>query len=292
MRLRATPHMRMLGLIILLMAIAAINYQSNAAWALVMALVAVLGVSVLHTRRNLALVRVVSCRCPPVFAQEEAQALVMLTAAGLAAADITVAIPQLGPATGSCAEVPAEGVEAVTCRVPGRGRGVTRVSRVRITTTYPFGLLSASWEQSVEADCVVYPAALGPQLLAAQVVSQLAVGMQSTTLTPQAGTDDFSGHRRFSAGDPRTLIDWKAHARGGQLLIKRFTGAATNVVWCEWQAAQGGREARLSQLAAWLVAAQRGGWRFGLRLPGREVPPDQGLFHLHACLLLLAEEPG
>ena len=327
-RLRTTAHMRMLALIVLLMAIAAINYQSNAAWALVMGLISVLGISILHTRRNLLLLRVVSCRCPPVFAQEEAEAVVTLSATGMAAADITVTIlqpnvgssaapsaaadrapdgapttapkrvPTTGTSTGisstsgSVAQVSCEQPQEVRCRMPGRRRGVNRRGRVRLSTTYPLGLFVASWEQDVELVRVVYPAALGSMPLNAEAVSQSAAGASSSATAVQSGTDDFSGHRRFSEGDPLTLIDWKAHARGGPLLIKRFTGAASSVVWCEWQATHGAREERLSQLAAWLVEAEHRGLRFGLRLPGREVAPDLGAAHLHACLLLLAEEPG
>jgi len=323
-RLRTTPHMRMLALIILLMAIAAINYQSNAAWALVMGLISVLGVSILHTRRNVLLVRVVSCRCPPVFAQEEAEAVVTLSASGMPAADIMVTILRpggpatgaapaagtaeaashdssaaspgitrsLGGASGTTAHVATDQPQEVLCRLPGRNRGVTHRGRVRLSTTYPFGLFSAAWEQDVELLSVVYPAAIGAMPLSPESVSQSTAGASTTATTAQAGTDDFSGHRRFSDGDPRTLIDWKAHARGGPLLLKRFTGAATSVVWCDWQATRGPREERLSQLCAWLVEAEHRGLRFGLRLPGREVAPDQGAAHLHDCLQLLAEEPA
>jgi len=294
-RLRSTRHIRMLGVIMILMAIAAINYQSNAAWALVMGLIAVLGVSILHTRRNLLLVQVLACRCAPVFAQEPAEMVVELTATGMPAADITVTLLAPGGATGAtghAAQVASEHPEEVACRIPGRARGVTRSVRVRLGTTYPLGLFTASWEMDLPLLSVVYPAVRGSQVINAEAVSQLNAGTSSSATTDQAGTDDFSGHRRFSEGDPRTLIDWKAHARGGPLLIKRFTGAATSVVWCEWEATHGPREERLSQLAAWLVAAEDQGLRYGLRLPGREVAPDQGAAHRHACLLLLAEEPA
>ncbi len=47
-------------------------------------------------------------------------------------------------------------------------------------------------------------------------------------------------------------------------------------------------EARLSQLAAWVVEAERSGLPYGLRLPGMEIPPACGAAHRHACLKALA----
>jgi uncharacterized protein (DUF58 family) len=37
-----------------------------------------------------------------------------------------------------------------------------------------------------------------------------------------------------------------------------------------------------------VLAAERGGLRYGLRLPGAEIAPDQGAAHRAACLQALA----
>ena len=47
-------------------------------------------------------------------------------------------------------------------------------------------------------------------------------------------------------------------------------------------------EARLSRLAAWVLMADRLGLDYGLRLPGREIAPDQGPTHQRRCLEALA----
>jgi uncharacterized protein (DUF58 family) len=49
-----------------------------------------------------------------------------------------------------------------------------------------------------------------------------------------------------------------------------------------------GLEARLSRLAGWVIAAERGGAHYGLRLPGREIAPGRGDAHRAACLEALA----
>ena len=47
-------------------------------------------------------------------------------------------------------------------------------------------------------------------------------------------------------------------------------------------------EARLSQLARWVVDAEAHGERYGLTLPGMQLGPDRGPEHRHRCLAALA----
>jgi uncharacterized protein (DUF58 family) len=49
-----------------------------------------------------------------------------------------------------------------------------------------------------------------------------------------------------------------------------------------------GLEAGLSRLAGWVLAAERGGVHYGLRLPGAEIAPGRGDAHRRACLEALA----
>ena len=47
-------------------------------------------------------------------------------------------------------------------------------------------------------------------------------------------------------------------------------------------------EARLEQLARWVVDAEERGDRYGLELPGVHIAPDRGAEHRHRCLAALA----
>jgi hypothetical protein len=44
----------------------------------------------------------------------------------------------------------------------------------------------------------------------------------------------------------------------------------------------------LSRLTAWLLAAERLGLAYGLRLPGQQLAPDRGELHLRSALQRLA----
>jgi len=47
-------------------------------------------------------------------------------------------------------------------------------------------------------------------------------------------------------------------------------------------------EGRLSQLALWVIQAERARRPYGLRLPGAEIPPAVGQSHFHQCLRTLS----
>ena len=84
-------------------------------------------------------------------------------------------------------------------------------------------------------------------------------------------------------------MDWKAYARGAPLLIKEYAAAGSDL--CLFDFAQlrlPDTEARLSQLARWVVEAEAGGERYGLSLPDTAIEPNRGPEHRHQCLAALA----
>jgi uncharacterized protein (DUF58 family) len=284
-RLRLSRHARMVALMLFLMGVAAVNYQSNAAWGLVMALASALALSALHARRNLAQVTAAVGQPAPVFAGEEPSVSVTLAAGAIDAFDIAVSLPELR-GTSARTSVAAGSGAALALVLPPRERGPWRATRLRISTGFPLGLIEAWREIPIVIEGVVYPRPLGDGAAPAAGEDDPSVSGGS-----QAGTEDFIGHRRYREGEPQRHVDWKAHARGMPLLVKRFAGTGGGVLWCSWGDAAGGTEARLSQLARWVVEAHRGGAAFGLRLPEGSREPDRGPAHYHACLRALALHP-
>ena len=61
-----------------------------------------------------------------------------------------------------------------------------------------------------------------------------------------------------------------------------------DALWLRWDQAQGETEERLSQLAAWIVLAQRDGLDYGLQVGRMQFPPQHGVEHQAACLSALA----
>jgi uncharacterized protein (DUF58 family) len=90
-------------------------------------------------------------------------------------------------------------------------------------------------------------------------------------------------------GESQRHIDWKAVARGQALMTKQFTAESDGLLYLDFAAVRlDDLEARLSQLALWVIEAERARRPYGLRLPLVEIPPSLGEPHLHRCLRALA----
>ena len=74
------------------------------------------------------------------------------------------------------------------------------------------------------------------------------------------------------------------------MLTKQFSGDAAAEMWLDWRRLPAGLglEQRLSRLAGWVLAAERAGAHYGLRLPGVEIALGHGDAHRAACLQALA----
>jgi uncharacterized protein (DUF58 family) len=163
--------------------------------------------------------------------------------------------------------------------VPAPRRGVHLAGPLTLASSYPFGL----WRRRVALpamEALVYPAPAGeaPLPLAAPVPAHR-----------QFAADNFQGVRRYAPGDPTRRINWRVYGRSGQLVVNQFDGAqGGEALWLRWEQTQGDAEARLSQLSAWILAAQRDGLEYGLRLGHLRFAPRRGADHQAACLSALA----
>ena len=89
--------------------------------------------------------------------------------------------------------------------------------------------------------------------------------------------DDFAGVRAYVPGESLRHVDWKAFARGRPLSVKQFTGGGGYELWLD--AAEMGRlplEARLSQLALWVVNAEKEEIPYALKLGRTTLPLGLG----------------
>jgi uncharacterized protein (DUF58 family) len=158
------------------------------------------------------------------------------------------------------------------------------LDRFEIATRFPYGLFRAWVVLHPGRRCLVYPrpADTAPP-------PPPAPGSGSTGVA-RRGDDDFAGLKDYHPGDPPRHIAWKAYAKGGELLVKEFSGAVETVPIFDFEQAPGtDLETRLSVMARWITDAQARGETFGLRLPGLEIPPQPGMQQRRRCLAALAE---
>jgi uncharacterized protein (DUF58 family) len=84
-------------------------------------------------------------------------------------------------------------------------------------------------------------------------------------------------------------VAWKAYARGAPLLVREYHGEGALRREFDFEGLHGlDTEARLSQLARWIVDAHARGESWVLRLPGTPALAGSGAEHRAACLARLA----
>ena len=133
-------------------------------------------------------------------------------------------------------------------------------------------------------EMIVYPRAHGSQPMPAD--SGFKSGTRSQGL---AGSDEWLGLRPFRDGDSPRQVAWKAYARGAPLLVKEYSAMGADLRVFDFSKLENlGVEARLEQLARWVVDAETHGERYALIVPPHHMEPDSGPEHRHRCLTALA----
>ena len=133
-------------------------------------------------------------------------------------------------------------------------------------------------------EAIVYPAPQGAAPLPAR-----AAAAAPSARAPSSGDEEWAALRPYQPGDSPRAVAWKAYARGAPLLVARYEAVRGGEHLFDLGATPGaGLEARLSQIAAWILAAESRGESYGLRLGDTNLPPDVGPAHRQRCLRALA----
>lgn len=261
----------------------AINYSLSMAFAMTFLLAGLGTVSMLHTWRNLAHLKISRYRAQAVIAGQPALFEFKVRDDSNRARYAVSARFANEPL--DYQDIPAMAENIFKLALPSKHRGWLNAPRVVFSTQFPLSLFNVWAYAEIEHSCLIYPAP-GPHSLAiASPDMQAKAGQQHY----QQGNDDFAGHRNYQFGDSPKRVDWKASSREQGLLTKLFQGDATSTLWLDWATTTGDNtETRISQLARWVVDAENNHLTYGLRLPVLEVKPSSGSAHYHQCMSALA----
>jgi uncharacterized protein (DUF58 family) len=272
------------GLTLLILLVGSINYALSLGFALTFLLAGVGLVGMVHTARNLARIALSVGRAAPVFAGESAQFRLFLD--GRAPFDRpSILARHLSSGAQMVIDVPAGGIGEAVLAVPAARRGWLPLGRVMLETRFPLGVFRAWSYIEPEARCLVYPR---PERSPLPATSADSAG--GSRRVQALGNEDFASLRGYQRSDSPRHVAWKAAARSEEMLTKQFSGEAASELWLDWNLlpAALGLEQRLSRLTGWVLAAERAGNHFGIRLPGAEIAPGRGDAHCAACLQALA----
>ena len=270
----------MLACMLVAMLIAGLNYNSNLALAFGFLMASIALVTMHHCNRNLLGLQVDVTTEVDAFAGREASfEFVLRNDSEVERRDVEIRCL----AAAGVRSVPARSSEAVLVAVRVPRRGIVRIAQFELRTRYPFGWFHA-WTY-VQGALTVYvaPAPHGSRTLPA--VAGSGTGSRSET----RGDEDFAGLRAYEPGVPLKHMAWKVLARGGEPAVQSYTSLAALPEWLEWSALEGeDTERRLSQLCLWVLESESAQRIYGLRIPGKEIPPARGAAHRFACLRALA----
>lgn len=270
------------ALLIVSMLIASLNYGASLALLITCLLGGFALVAMHQCHRNLLDLGLAAASANPAFAGEHAVlALTVVNGSPLPRYRVQIDTSAGGAVT---TDLPRQGTRRIELAVPAPRRGVLRIDRIRVATTYPFGLFQAWTWVHAPLLITVYPRPRG-------VRSVPPCGGEESASLPAPGVDrdEWRGLRAFREGDSPRQVAWKAYARGAPLLVKEYaSGRATRRLF-DFDALAGlDTETRLEQLARWILDAEARGERYGLVLRGLRLAPENGERHCERALTALA----
>jgi uncharacterized protein (DUF58 family) len=267
--------------LLFLMLLAGLNYTNSLALFFTFVLGGLALVVMQQCHRNLLGIEVAAARAAPVFAGTPAALQLLLAGGAAPRLRIEAALPER---PWVFADIPAAGECRIELPLAAQRRGRVLIERFRLSTAHPFGLFRAWTWVHAPVELVIYPRPLGPLPMPGAAGERAGARTQ-----PAAGADEWMGLRPFRDGDSPRQVDWKAYAREAPLLVKEYSAGSSELRMFDFAALTHlDVEARLSQLARWVVDAEAHGERYGLMLPGLVLTPERGPEHRHRCLAALA----
>lgn len=275
------------GLTLLVMLVSAINYQLNLGYVLTFLLAGSGLVSIHMTHGTLRGLTLRLRPAPPVFAGEPVRLEVVMSNPGGVRHGVGLCLHERrrGQHHAWC-DVPALGQASASLSIVPPTRGWHALPTLVVETRFPFGLFRAWTHWRPASQVLAYPKAETP--VPPLPPAQSAPG--AAPLVRQGQGSELDGVRAWRRGDGLRQVVWKKAARSGQLVSRETAAEMSRELWLDWQATApaGDAEARLSRLAAWVLAAERQGLVCGLRLPGLNIAPDRGDAHQRRLLRELA----
>lgn len=274
----------MLGVTLLVLLLASINYQLNLGYLLTFLLTgcALVAIHVAHaTLHGLTMHLVAPDAC---YAGATAPFVIQLqNDRRRARYGLAVAVQH----TGRWVDTDVAGLASANVQLAfsPQQRGLQRLPTVTAQTLFPLGTFRVWTLWRPAAQVLVYPKpeAHPPPL---PLSSSQDGSRQSRGVQLQGEPDGLRAYRR---GDSLKNIVWKKAAKTGDLVSRDHAALQSHTLWLTVAQTQLNQsEAQFSRLCAWVLLAEQQGVRYGLQVANQTLAPDRGPLHQHRCLQALA----
>lgn len=268
-------------IIVAVILLLAINYQSNLAYAVTFFLFSLFVTSIFYTYANLSGLCIQQEKSEPVFAGEQVAFRYRLFSEKNKY--------QLGFSTefqeSSCIDLVANQAKILTLYEMAQHRGWQAPTWVKVSSINPLGLFKVWGWFKLNSHALVYPKPIaGGALPELEAVNSDLVGVG------RKPSDEIAGLSAYAPGANKHRIAWSTYAKGQGLYVKEFAQIQTSPsVWLDvdyWP--QISLEERLSRLVNWALLLNDEQTAFGLKTSAISIEPDYGAVHLAKVLRTLA----
>lgn len=164
---------------------------------------------------------------------------------------------------------------------PRKTRGRHKLDRIYIETRFPFGLVLAWTWLKLDAECWVYPSPVFSY-------PNSSTPSQGDKNTESLSSEELNDLRTYQHGDPTGRILWKKFASKDELIIRTQEYGSYSPEWVDWDHYEGSTEEKLRHLCFDVCQLSEGSKPYGFKLPGLILTPDFGSIHKQKCLDALA----
>jgi uncharacterized protein (DUF58 family) len=260
----------------------ATNFENNLVFMLCFLLLALFVVSIHFTHGTLAGLQVKPVRAQSVF-QGDAAAVELCLSQDKARTREQILL-RFADGEPLIVTVDKVGDTFVTVLAPTTRRGYLDPGLLTIESYAPVGLMRVWTYLRFRFDAVVYPAPIADHARPAHRRGSGEGHYSGTT-----GSEDYAGLKTYETGESLRHVAWKQYAREQGLWSKQYGDPEDSRVWVDWNDYAGmDSEQRLARMSWQVCECAAAGRLYGLRLPGTELAPNQGLAHRQAALRRLA----
>jgi uncharacterized protein (DUF58 family) len=258
----------------------AVNYNNNLLYLLVFLLLSLFLSGVVLGWLNLRQIEAIGVEAEPVFAGDRLVYRLGVTHRGRRGSEALYL--RVNRISGEVADLPEAQSQPLLGHLPTSRRGSFAAVDLRLACDFPLGIFRLSRSVVPVPKVWIYPKPQGDLKLDEHVHRQHAHAGREA--------DEMQSLRRYQGGDNPRRIHWRSYARHQTLLCCEYDGgeSVASYVLDERGLASLPLEARLSQLCAWVLEADRLGDEYGLMLGGELIAPDRGVKQRNRCLTRLA----
>ena len=274
------------AVMLVLLLVGSINYSLSLGYFVTFLLASLGHTAMLHTWRNLVHLQISTLPVKPVFAGDSAIVSINISDVKNRARYAIAARIEQNLIVNSAVvnNIAANQSPVFSLPFATHKRGYCALPRITLYTEFPLSLLHAWAYVANPLQILVYPKPSGQQALPALLIDINNNGVQHAN----RGDDDFDGHKIYQLGDAASRVDWKASSRGNGLYTKIYSGEGAGALWLDFAVTHGELEARIGQMAQWVVQAHAAQQRYGLKLSNLTLAPNDSEAHYHACMQALA----